>query len=391
MSVVECLAEDSAAASSSIAAAEEIAVLLSLADGTTVVIVGPTPAVITNTAAATSSFVGLEQFATLLNTAAASSVVTPQLDRNELLASSANTRSRLFATFNQTLTETVATVSSFPYIVTSHTLVSSAASSSTVTLQTDADVLLASTAATLSSVVYGLEELAVGAAAAVSTLPAAYRLISNTETSTGVTVSLVFASNTPQLTLESTADTSSWMSAQTDWNALLENTADVESVTWYADPDLLAWVMNTESSAMSQYNNFGFESLAQVDGQVFAAGEDGLYLLGADDDAGTAIAASMQYGFLDFGSPQTKRLDSLYFGYTTDGQLKVNVEVLESGYPPAPYTLEARTATAPRNNRVVPAKGLWGRYWRVELSNVNGAKFKVFDVNADVAVSARRI
>ena len=125
--------------------------------------------------------------------------------------------------------------------------------------------------------------------------------------------------------------------------------------------------------------------------QVLAVGPDGLYELVGDTDDGAPIAAELVGGFTDFRRPHQKRLDSMYFGYTSAGVLSVTPEVLESGYPPIEYELEQRSATAPRNTRVRPGKGLFGRYWRVTFRNKDGTSFTVHDITADIAVSARRL
>ena len=94
---------------------------------------------------------------------------------------------------------------------------------------------------------------------------------------------------------------------------------------------------------------------------------------------------------MDLGTAEVKRVDNIYFGYTSPGQLAVTVETKDSGHSPAKYLLEKRAATAPRNSRVTPGKGMWGRYWRFTVQNVDGAAFEVHDATVDIAVSPRRI
>ena len=172
---------------------------------------------------------------------------------------------------------------------------------------------------------------------------------------------------------------------------LLESTAEVSSDVWYKDPGRVAWLMNTETTAASWYDNFDFESIAQPPGKVLAVGPDGLYELGGPTDSGEQIDAEVVSGFADFGAAQTKRVDNLYFGYTSEGRISVTTETYESGHLPSTYYLEQRDASAPRNSRVTPGKGLWGRYWRMTIRNVNGAEFEVHDATVDIAVSTRRV
>ena len=120
-------------------------------------------------------------------------------------------------------------------------------------------------------------------------------------------------------------------------------------------------------------------------------GPDSIHELTGNSDNGQKIDSLVESGFTDFGVAQTKRLDNMYFGYTSDGQIAVQTEVYESGSTPSTYLLEERDANAPRNSRVTPGKGLWGRYWRLTITNVDGADFEVHDATVDIAVSTRRI
>jgi hypothetical protein len=173
--------------------------------------------------------------------------------------------------------------------------------------------------------------------------------------------------------------------------AVMENYADASDSVWYKDPNRVAWVLNTETSAASWYTNYDFDSVAQVPGKELAVGPDGLYVLTGATDAGDLIKASVASGFVDFGNPQTKRMDAMYFGYTSAGQLSVSVETYGSGHAASVYLLEQRTAAAPRNSRVIPGKGLVGRYWRTTIENVGGVDFDVYDTSVDIAVSTRRV
>ena len=181
------------------------------------------------------------------------------------------------------------------------------------------------------------------------------------------------------------------MQVQTDVVLSISSSAEATSDVWFKDPTSKAWVMNTETTAMGWYDNFSFESIVSWKGRELAVGPDGIHELAGDTDNGEKIDSLVESGFTDFGVAQTKRLDNMYFGYTSDGQIAVQTEVYESGSPPSTYLLEERDANAPRNSRVTPGKGLWGRYWRLTITNVDGADFEVHDATVDIAVSTRRI
>jgi len=59
--------------------------------------------------------------------------------------------------------------------------------------------------------------------------------------------------------------------------------------------------MTLETTAAYWWSNWQFTDMVQVDGRIFAAGPEGLALLGADSDAAEPIAASVHYGFSELG------------------------------------------------------------------------------------------
>lgn len=191
--------------------------------------------------------------------------------------------------------------------------------------------------------------------------------------------------------LQSSAALSSSMFSQLSTHGVLESKMEMVDLALFRDPDAVAWLLNTETGAASWHTNFGFESIAQVGARTFAVGPEGLYELTGDTDDGEQIAARVKTGFWDFKLEQTKRLDNMYFGYTSPGQLALDVEAAESGYAAQRYLLEPRAASEPRNSRVTPGKGLVSRYWRLTISNKDGVPFHVRSMTADLANSNRRV
>ena len=191
------------------------------------------------------------------------------------------------------------------------------------------------------------------------------------------------------------------LTARVDSQALLQSTAVADEVILMKRPGLVAWVMNTDTGAVSWYDNWAFTSMATVGGKVFAAGPDGLHVLGGDLDGTELIDARVQFGYTDFGgygqdgmpkpSEPKKRVTDLWFGYHADGTLSATVETYGQGYGPYTYSMAPRAAGQPRNSRITPGRGLNARYWRVGIENTNGCAFEVHSLAADVAASTRRL
>lgn len=74
------------------------------------------------------------------------------------------------------------------------------------------------------------------------------------------------------------------------------------------------------TNAVTQLTNYDFNSMARFGGAHLAANENGLYLLGGVDDAGTPIDAYAEV-YVDYG--QAVRLVSLWVGMEASGNLEV--------------------------------------------------------------------
>lgn len=159
---------------------------------------------------------------------------------------------------------------------------------------------------------------------------------------------------------------------------------------WARDFAAMAWVLNPETGGVSTYDNFGFESLAVHQGKMYATSPEGIFVLDNDTDEGRFISSSVKTGFLDFTRDETKRLSDFYMSYT-GGILELSVETYKGPQEVYTYTVEERELNAPQNNRIKIGKGLSSRYWRFTLENVDGADFQVYDMDAVVGVSNRRL
>lgn len=385
--------ESVAVATSSCPATDVIMVRIEVANATSSMVAAPQPqGVVVSSVAGTSSTV-VDAYAVLLNSANAASTVNHTMVITELLRSSASGVSSVVQGLNQ-MAEAAANATDEILVADASQLLVSAAQamSSIAGAGTIADVFVESKGEAKSFASLGLLEAVTSSANATGMIAVLQRRVDVTATSAAAATSSATPSGTPETyLLLSTANGTSLVQVQTDVVLSISSSAEATSDVWFKDPTSKAWVMNTETTAMGWYDNFSFESIVSWKGRELAVGPDGIHELTGDSDNGQKIDSLVESGFTDFGVAQTKRLDNMYFGYTSDGQIAVKTEVYESGSPPSTYLLEERDANAPRNSRVTPGKGLWGRYWRLTITNVDGADFEVHDATVDIAVSTRRI
>lgn len=150
-----------------------------------------------------------------------------------------------------------------------------------------------------------------------------------------------------------------------------------------------AWSASTDTFAMSRWDGIAFNSLAEIDGVLYAAADDGLYRL--EPGAGK-VPARIRGGLSDFGDPALKRFAYYYAGYQSAGQLRVAVGYVPDGVEEfVSYDLPLRAAAGPTPNRTKLGRGMRSRYWRFTLENVDGAPFALYDQRLIVDGMSRRV
>lgn len=134
------------------------------------------------------------------------------------------------------------------------------------------------------------------------------------------------------------------------------------------------WAMNLETQAVTRYMSLPANSITQFAGRSFVANAGGIYEIGADDDAGQPIYASIQLPTTDYGQSRIKYMEVAYVGIQTVGKMRVKVSVnkQKSYY----YPITANYST-PEGERIPIGKGLRGRYWGIRLDNIGGTDFEL--------------
>lgn len=138
-------------------------------------------------------------------------------------------------------------------------------------------------------------------------------------------------------------------------------------------------VMNTMTSAVTEYG-WTFQSITPE----HAGDDNGLYLLGGDNDNGTAIAAEVRGG--KHGGHKKMSVGTVWFGLlgalNTQGQLIVEGEQAEWSYP---VTVRPSGVT-----RTAPGQGIRENYLALGYRNLNGADFRLDRIDAEIFESKQR-
>lgn len=146
------------------------------------------------------------------------------------------------------------------------------------------------------------------------------------------------------------------------------------------------WVVNTESSASTRYDGYGFNSFAAIGDRHYGCRADGVYLLEGGDDAGHPISAGVSLGQHDFGTQALKSMDAVYVGVSSSGALFLKVGDGENE-----YTYKARrNDERMKTQRFDTGRGLRSNFFTFELTN-EGDAFELDSVTFHVVASQRRI
>lgn len=161
----------------------------------------------------------------------------------------------------------------------------------------------------------------------------------------------------------------------------------IEISAGYIAPDgsFTTWAMNTRNAAITEYQNFAFNSFATIGGRYFGASDQGLYELQGDDDNGTSIIALLKGGLMQFGGTQLSRLKEAYIAVRNGGGFVLKI-VTGDGLTYT-YGIDARSM---RSTKVHMGKGQRARYFSYELTSV-GQDFDLDTLEFVPIVVQRRV
>ena len=181
------------------------------------------------------------------------------------------------------------------------------------------------------------------------------------------------------------------LSSTSEILAALASAIGITATLQLADGAYTAWVMNAETKAVWTYDNYPFNSFAQLGDRYFGAGPDGISELVGADDAGATIDWSARTGVTNFGTQLEKRGVMAYIGYTSAGDVGLSVIVTEPGGEKVQYNYHMieRNADDTTVNRIQVGKGLRSVYWQFEFAGTGA--FSLTSASVLPMVLSRRI
>ena len=132
-----------------------------------------------------------------------------------------------------------------------------------------------------------------------------------------------------------------------------------------------AWALNLRNQALTEYDNFEFNSFAHFDGKYLAAGPGGIVELGTQELDGTDIIGwRVRTGSVDYGSTYMKRVPRLYVTGEFAGDVFFRTITSEEGE--RTYLLPSNGITGDQQRRVPIGKGPKSLQWAYEAEDTGG-------------------
>jgi len=221
---------------------------------------------------------------------------------------------------------------------------------------------------------------------AVSTVVQLYRAVS-TLTSDATAVSTFSGAAHIVMALESLALAQSLASGKWTARATLESLAEAESFVRLPGERRNSLWTNTTTAAAVTWEGLPFNSMLEVDGLVYGAGQDGLYLFTPElDDNGEPIDANVTWDLDSMGTAARKRVGHVYVAGRAEEPFTVGIVNHQGSFE---YTTRLPGVPHATNHRANTGRGLDSSFYRFAVSNPG--YFEVKGVIVDYLETERRI
>lgn len=131
----------------------------------------------------------------------------------------------------------------------------------------------------------------------------------------------------------------------------------------------LALCMNTKNFSMTEYDNYGYNSLFEFNGKIFGATSTGIHELTGDTDNNNPVLWRFKIGKIDLEKNIKTKARYIWLSYRSSGDLILTIDDGENQYE---YDVESYKQID-NAVRIKIGKGLRNRFIQIELENVNGA------------------
>lgn len=157
--------------------------------------------------------------------------------------------------------------------------------------------------------------------------------------------------------------------------------------------DYTAYSVSLDNQAVSEYENYNFDSFGVHAGTAYGLGDGGIYRLEGATDAGEAIVGRVRGPLNNLGTALKKAVPAVYIGYTSTNTLGLKVITTDGSTGTKKinlYSLSPIAKQSTTDGRFTPSKGLHSVYWQFELISEEGGQFELDEVRMWRMVLNRR-
>lgn len=172
---------------------------------------------------------------------------------------------------------------------------------------------------------------------------------------------------------------------QTIFNGMLADGVEIAAGLLLPGVGFTTWVMNTRTAAVTEYQNFTFNSFARIGNKYLGANENGLYELLGDNDDGEDIVATIRSGFAQWAGARLHSFKAAYLAVRGTGQFVLRLITPDGRV--YNYTVSQDDM---RTTKVNMGKGLRARYFAFELVST-GQDFDLETLEFIPLVAQRRV
>jgi hypothetical protein len=137
-------------------------------------------------------------------------------------------------------------------------------------------------------------------------------------------------------------------------------------------------VVNTKTFVVSEYLNYGFNSMTRFNGVNLIADQNGIYAQDTSslDDSSYKIKSTIKSGIFDVYTDRGQKLRNAWVNYVSDGNIKLSSVGDETAK--REYTLVYNPdADGVREGRIKFERGIRNRTFDFALSNVDGSDIEI--------------
>lgn len=148
------------------------------------------------------------------------------------------------------------------------------------------------------------------------------------------------------------------------------------------------WCINTRTNAITEYQNWAFNSFAKMGRKYIAADANGLYELDGERDLAENIVATMRGGMLQMNESRLSGLKGVYLGMRTDSGGDFLLKIIAGDGREYVYAIAVQPNQM--TTKVEIGKGLRSRYFQFELQSL-GADFDLDAITFVPMTPQRRV